>query len=40
MMAGGLHPDVEKMEDLLDAMAMKMGDGSRCQAKGHNRQHA
>ena len=28
MMIGGLHHDVEKMEDLLDAMGMKMDDGA------------
>ena len=28
MMVGGLHHDVEKMEDLLDAMGIKMADGS------------
>ena len=33
MMVGGLHHDVEKMEDLLDAMAMEMADGSRVRPK-------
>jgi hypothetical protein len=33
MMVGGLHHDVAKMEDLLDAMAMKMDDGSAVKPK-------
>ena len=28
MIFGGFHPDAAKMDDLLDAMGMKMGDGN------------